>query len=629
MHDDDNNIVSGGMVDYLKNNVRIPLIIFAVIAFFLLSVSVRGSQLYTDWLWFQSMEYQRVFMTVLLSDIGLRLTLGTAFFVFLLVNLLLTRGPLLHAAQRSAVFREENLLTIQTSPLNQYLTPKYATVACFAISFFMAILFGMSLSGDWLTFQKFMNPSQFGHVDPVFAKDVGFYVFQLPFYQLLYSVSNSFILMSAFWVAVIYFLVSFLQGTPSQLFQSMTARYHLSILAAMFFFARAVGYQLDQYGLLFVQSGAVWGLGYTATHTTLMAYKVLTYLSIICAAAILINIVMQRFRLVIFSIGFLVLASLLLGGVYPEIVQRFVVQPNEISKETTYIKRNIEYTRQAYNLDAIEKRDFPAGNVLSLADIEANTETINNIRLWDWDPLQLTYSQLQEIRTYYRFVDIDVDRYVIDGQYRQVMLASRELNQEDLPSNAKTWMNLHLSYTHGYGIAMSPVNEITGEGLPAFLLKDIPPITTTDLVVNRPEVYFGEITDNYVIVNTDAREFDHPSGEGNEYSVYEGDGGVVLNNYLRKALFSLSFGDYKLLLSGDVHDESRVLYNRNIRQRVQKIAPFLKYDSDPYIVLSEGKLYWMWDAYTTTNKYPYSEPFDRINNYIRNSVKIVIDAYNG
>ncbi|MDD4169976.1 MAG: UPF0182 family protein, partial [Desulfotomaculaceae bacterium] len=347
------------------------------------------------------------------------------------------------------------------------------------------------------------------------------------------------------------------------------------------------------------------------------------------ALAILVNLFLRRFKLVAYSIGFLILASVLLGGILPVFVQRFIVAPNEISMETPYLARNIEYTRNAYNLDKIEKRSFPAGKVLSLEDIQANQDTITNIRLWDWEPLQQTYSQLQEIRLYYQFKEIDIDRYVIDGRYRQVMLAARELNQDHLSSQAKTWINQRLIYTHGYGVAMSPVNEHTTEGFPTFFLKDIPPVSTTDIEVTRPEIYYGEVTDNYVIVNTKTKEFDYPLGDDNAYTTYEGDGGVSLAGFLRRVMFAFSVGDYKLLLAKDIDNSSKILYYRNIDQRVHKIAPFLDYDNDPYLVLSEGKLYWMWDAYTTTDKYPYSEPYNRINNYIRNSVKIVVDAYTG
>jgi len=613
----------------LHNKLRWSFIAFIGLVFILLVISMESAQLYTDWLWFQSQNYQRVFMTIIVSDLGLRFVTSASFFILLFVNLLLTRGPLIKASQKAAVFREDNLLTIQTSPLSKFFTPRLLLAAFSIFSLIVAFLFSFTVAGDWVTLQKFLHPTSFGILDPVFKRDIGFYVFQLPFYQFLYNIASWTILIIAFWVSIIYLLVSIAQGSPGRLLQSMSARYHLSFLAVFFFSLKAAGYQLDQYALLFTHHGAVWGPGYTATHTTLIAYKVLTYVALICALAILVNLFLRRFKLIVYSIGFLLLASVLLGGIYPIFVQRFIVTPNEISMETPYLERNIQFTRKAYNLDTIEKRNFPAGKVLSLEDIKANKDTVNNIRLWDWEPLQQTYSQMQEMRLYYQFKDIDVDRYIVDGRYRQVMLAARELNQEHLSTQAKTWMNQRLKYTHGYGIAMSPVNELTGEGLPAFFLKDIPPVSTTDLKVTRPEVYYGEMTDNYVIVNTKTLEFDYPSGDDNVFSTYEGGGGVNLASFMRRVMFAFSFGDYKLLLASDVDDNSRILYYRNIKQRVRKIAPFLDYDSDPYIVLSEGRLFWMWDAYTTTDKYPYSEPYNKVNNYIRNAVKVVVDAYTG
>ena len=607
------------------------MVILAGIAVILMAVLVKLTQLYTDWLWFESLSYQSVFLTILLSDAGLRFAIGLLVFIVVFINLYLTRGQLLQAAQRASVFREGNILTIQTSPLSQYLNPGFITIGCLLLSFVTALLFSFSVTGDWVILQKFLHPTFFGTQDPIFFRDIGFYVFQFPFYQYLYSLATLIILLSVFWVAVIYLIVNFLQGLqPTQIWQSISARYHLSILAVFFFFTKAFGYQLDQYGLLFKHSGAVWGIGYTSAHTTLVAYKILTFLSILCALAILVNLYMRRFRLVVYSIGFLLLASVLLGGVYPELVQRLRVTPNELPMETPYLAFNIDYTRKAYNLDTVEKKSFPAGNVLTKADINNNRDTIDNIRLWDWEPLHKTFSQLQEIRTYYSFVDIDLDRYVVDGRYRQTMVSARELNQEKLPPTAKTWMNQHLTYTHGYGIAMSPVNEFTGEGLPAFFLKDIPPVTDTDLVVTRPEIYFGEMTDNYVVVNTKALEFDYSSGDNNAYCTYQGEGGVSIGNIIKRSMFAVALGDYKLMLSADVHSDSRILYYRNIKQRIQKIAPFLEYDEDPYIVLSDGRLYWIWDAYTVTDRYPYSEPYNRrMSNYIRNSVKITIDAYSG
>ncbi|OPY57345.1 MAG: hypothetical protein A4E55_01741 [Pelotomaculum sp. PtaU1.Bin035] len=613
----------------MHNKLRWSFTLFIGLVFIILVLAVNGARLYTDWLWFRSLNYQSVFMTIIISDLGLRVAASATFFILLFINLLLTRGPLIKASQKAAVFKEDNLLTIQTSPLNKLLTPRLLLATYTALSLTMAFLFSFTVAGDWVTLQKFLHPSSFGVLDPVFKRDIGFYVFQLPFYQFLYNIASWTILIIVFWVSVTYLLVSVTQGTPGKLLQTMSARYHLSFLAAFFFLLKAAGYQLDQFALLFTHNGAVWGPGYTAIHTTLIAYKVLTYVAIVCALAILVNLILRRFKLIVYSIGVLLLASVLLGGIYPIFVQRFVVTPNEISMETPYLEKNIQFTRKAYNLDSIEKRDFPAGKVLSLDDIQANKDTVNNIRLWDWEPLQQTYGQLQEMRLYYQLQDIDVDRYVVDSRYRQVMLAARELNQEHLATTAKTWVNQRLKYTHGYGIAMSPVNELSGEGLPAFFLKDIPPVTATDLKVTRPEIYYGEMTDNYVIVNTKTLEFDYPRGDDNVFSTYEGDSGVNLADFMRRVMFSFSLGDYKLLLAGDVDNSSRILYYRNIKQRVPKIAPFLEYDKDPYIVLSDGKLFWMWDAYTTTDRYPYSEPYNKENNYIRNAVKVVVDAYTG
>ena len=604
-------------------------IIAVIAAIIIIALAVSGARLYTDWLWFQSLNYQRVFMTIVVSDIGLRVAVGLTFFLFLFINLLLTRGPLLKAAQKASVVKEDDVLTIQNPLISQYITPRLLLILFTVLSLFMAFLFNFTVSKDWVVLQKFLHPTLFGIIDPVFKLDIGFYVFRLPFYLFLYKVASLAILITAFWVAIAYFLVNIAQGNPGRLLQSISARYHFSFLAAVFFIIKAVGYQLEQYTLLFTHHGAVWGPGYTGTHATLLAYKVLAVIALVCALAILINLFLRRFRLIVYSIGVLLVASVLLGGVYPYLIQKFVVTPNEAVIERPYLERNIQFTRMAYNLDKIEKTNFPAGRILSADDIRNNQDTIGNIRLWDWEPLKQTYSQLQEMRLYYEFPDIDIDRYTVDGKYRQVMLAARELNQEHLPTTAKTWVNQRLTYTHGYGIAMSPVNELSGEGLPSFFLKDIPPSGNTDLQVSSPEIYYGERTDQYVIVNTKSKEFNYPKGDENVYSTYDSDGGVKIQDFMRRIMFALALGDYKLLLSSEVDNNSRILYYRNINQRIQKIAPFLQFDQDPYIVASEGKLYWMWDAYTTTDSFPYSEPYNKVSNYIRNSVKVVIDAYSG
>ncbi|MGB9847022.1 MAG: UPF0182 family protein, partial [Desulfotomaculales bacterium] len=329
-----------------------------------------------------------------------------------------------------------------------------------------------------------------------------------------------------------------------------------------------------------------------------------------------------------YAVGVMFALSVALLVIYPSLLQKLVVIPNEMEREKPYIENNIKMTRIAYDLNTVEKKSFPAGKTITAQDLQENEDTVKNIRLWDYRPLQQTYSQLQEMRTYYEFKDVDVDRYTVDGHYRQVMLSARELNVNSLPE-AKTWVNQHLKYTHGYGIAMSPVNEVTSEGLPEFFIKDIPPVTRTNLKVERPEIYFGELTNQYVLVNTRSQEFDYPVGEENAWSTYQGKSGVQINSLFRRVIFAVAFHDYKLLLAGDVTNESQVLYYRNIVERARKVAPFLLYDGDPYIVLSEGKLYWILDAYTVSNMFPYAEPFQEDLNYIRNAVKVVIDAYTG
>jgi len=615
----------------VRNKFRWTVRILIVVAIILLVFLKAGANLYTDWLWFQELNYQNVFLTIIISDIGLRVAVGLALFILLFLNLMLTRQHLIKASKKATFVKEGDMLTVQNLPLSHFITPRILLAVFFVLSVVMAFIFSFSVEGDWVILQKFLHPTSFGINEPVFNLDISFYVFQLPFYIFLYKVASWTILAIVFWVAMVYLLVNIIQGNSNygKPFLNISARYHLSFLAAIFFIIKAAGYKLQQFTLLSTHQGAVWGPGYTAIHANLMAYKVLTFIALICALAILVNLFLKRFRLVLYSIGVLVVASVLLGSIYPAMMQKFKVTPNEIAMEKPYLERNIKFTRMAYNMDKLTEIDFPAGRVLLAEDILANQETIRNIRLWDWDPLRQTYSQLQEMRLYYHFRDIDIDRYIVDGQYRQVMLAARELNQEQLPPQAKTWVNQTLKYTHGYGIAMSPVNETTEEGLPIFFLKDIPPVTSTDLRVTRPEIYFGEVTDEYVIVNTKSQEFDYPKGDENVYSSYEGNGGVKIDNILQKLIFALSLGDYKMLLSSEIDNNSRVLYYRNLKQRVPKIAPFLKFDSDPYIVLSEGKLYWIWDAYTTTSQFPYSEPYDNINNYIRNAVKVVIDAYNG
>lgn len=603
----------------------------AVIIIFLLFALIRGgAQLYTDWLWFNSLNYQQVFFTIILSEIGLRIAVGVAFFVLLFVNLFITSRPVLQTiAANKRIQEDEDVITIHRNPVSQFISKRLYLAACAVVSLAMAFFVSLSVTDNWVILQNFLHPTSFGLTDPIFNKDVGDFVFKLPLYQSLYRLMSWSLLIIAFWVAAAYFLAESTKGVVNSIFRSIAARYHISALAAVYFIIRAWGYRLEQYSLLYSERGVVFGPGYTDVHANLLAYKIMFFIALVCAAVILINIFMRRFKLVLYSVGFLFVASIALGGIYPAVVQKFLVVPNELNREKPYILNGIKYTRLAYDLDKVERKSFPAGRTVSADDIKDNEDTIKNIRLWDYRPLQQTYSQLQEMRPYYELKNIDVDRYMVNGQYRQLMVAARELNQNQLPDTAKTWVNQRLKYTHGYGAVLSPVNEVTGEGLPQLFVKDIPPVTQTDLKIERPEIYFGESTDNYVIVNTHAPEFDYPKGDDNASTQYKDKSGVKIGSLFQRLMFAISLGDYKLLLSSDITKDSQVLYYRSLRERVPKIAPFLRYDSDPYVVLSEGKLYWLWDAYTTTSMFPYSEPFSARLNYIRNSVKVVVDAYNG
>ncbi|MBM7854081.1 uncharacterized membrane protein (UPF0182 family) [Desulfohalotomaculum tongense] len=601
------------------------------------SMSYWLANLYTDWLWFSSLQYQSVFATILFSEMGLRAASGIIFFIFLLANLLFTRPFLLQKLEDFRLKRvrsfDENVVVIQQPAAEKWLekiNKRMVGLLFLLASAVLAFVTGSTFSGDWITLQKFLNATSFGTTDPIFGKDIGFYVFSLPFYRFVLSFLTWITVVAALAVGSVYFLAETLNSNGRlQLLKSSRARLHLSTLAALFFLFKGIDFYLQQFLLLFSERGAVYGAGYTDVHVNLLALKVLAVLSILTAVVILINVFLRRFNLVLYSVIGIIAAAVILNGIIPYVVERFIVEPNQFNREKPYIAHNIEYTRKAYSLDKIETAKFPAGKVLTADDIQQNRETIDNIRLWDWKPLQQTYAQLQEMRLYYEFSDIDIDRYYINGEYRQVMLAPRELNQRQLPSQARTWVNQRLIYTHGYGVAMSPVNEVSKEGLPKFFIKDIPPKGIKDIKITRPEIYFGEKTNEYVIVNTKTKEFDYPKGEKNVYTTYEGESGIKINSLLRKLLFAYVLSDSKILFTGDITPDSQILLYRNIRERVPKVAPFLSFDSDPYIVISGGKLYWMWDAYTTTNMYPYSEPFQGDLNYLRNSVKVVIDAYTG
>ncbi|HLC27325.1 MAG TPA: UPF0182 family protein [bacterium] len=597
---------------------RLLLILFFLLAVFL---GGEGISFYTDWLWFREVGYQTIFARILTTQILLSASFGLGFALIVFLNgwIALRYGP-----SESVVFIENPTLGLPDRRLIIPVLKALLIPACLIIGVLAALPFG----NQWSTALQYFHPSTFGLADPLFGNDISFYVFKLPFLRLLYQgimVSLTLGLLSAM---AIYLLNRGIHILPRGIGLTRQTRGHLLVGGAILLLVKAWGYRLDAYDLLFSPRGVAFGASYTDVHAALPVLKLLVVLSLVCALVLLISVFRRGWKLPVTGFVALIAVSILGNGLFPGLLQRFSVAPNEIAMERPYIDLNIKYTRQAFGLNNIEEREFPADENLTWGTIQRNEATVQNIRLWDTKPLLTSYSQLQEIRTYYRFVDIDIDRYEINGRYRQVTLSPREISYKDLPS--KIWINERLNYTHGYGIVMGPVNLVTAEGLPEFFIKDIPPRSLDGVEVRRPEIYFGEIPNDYVFVKTKAQEFDYPSGDRNLYSTYAGTGGVLLSSFWRKALFSIRLGSLKILLSNDLTPESRMLLYRDIRERASRIAPFLRYDPDPYMVVSpDGKLFWIMDAYTVSSMYPYSQPVRGIGNYMRNSVKVIIDAYNG
>ena len=597
---------------------RLLLILLFLLAVFL---GGEGISFYTDWLWFREVGYQTIFARILTTQILLSASFGLGFALIVFLNgwIALRYGP-----SESVVFIENPTLGLPDRRLIIPVLKALLIPACLIIGVLAALPFG----NQWSTALQYFHPSTFGLADPLFGNDISFYVFKLPFLRLLYQgimVSLTLGLLSAM---AIYLLNRGIHILPRGIGLTRQTRGHLLVGGAILLLVKAWGYRLDAYDLLFSPRGVAFGASYTDVHAALPVLKLLVVLSLVCALVLLISVFRRGWKLPVTGFVALIAVSILGNGLFPGLLQRFSVAPNEIAMERPYIDLNIKYTRQAFGLNNIEEREFPADENLTWGTIQRNEATVQNIRLWDAKPLLTSYSQLQEIRTYYRFVDIDIDRYEINGRYRQVTLSPREISYKDLPS--KIWINERLNYTHGYGIVMGPVNLVTAEGLPEFFIKDIPPRSLDGVEVRRPEIYFGEIPNDYVFVKTKAQEFDYPSGDRNLYSTYAGTGGVLLSSFWRKALFSIRLGSLKILLSNDLTPESRILLYRDIRERASRIAPFLRYDPDPYMVVSpDGKLFWIMDAYTVSSMYPYSQPVRGIGNYMRNSVKVIIDAYNG
>ncbi len=593
--------------------------LWILLGFILLSLVGQAVPLYTDWLWFQEVGYTAVFTTRLTLSGWLFLGLGASVFVFLFVNLSVAA----RTAPPDVLWELEDQLGLPGRAILEPLVRRLLLPVIAVLSFFA----GARATGSWPTVLEYVNRTPFGHGDPLFGRDLSFYFFTLPFWRLLYGWSTALVAGTLVLVAAVYVLQRSLVLTARGPRLAAGARTHLLGLAALLLVLRGVGFWLDRFDLLFSPRGLVFGASYTDVHASLPVLQWLIVLAFLCAAACVFQMFRPGWRFLVAGLVVLVVLWVAGLGVAPALLQSYRVKPNELAFERPYIEHNIKMTRQAYALDRVVEKDFAAEDNLNPAALERNNLTIKNVRLWDHRPLLTTYGKLQEIRTYYKFRDVDVDRYTVNGEYRQVMLSARELSYRDLPSRG--WINEHLTYTHGYGLVAGPVNRISAEGLPEFFVKDIPPAVTGLPKVTRPEIYYGEIGNEYVFVRTRSQELDYPSGDQNVYSRYDGRGGIPVDGLLRKAAFAARFGALTVLLSNDLGPESRVMIYRDIGARVQEAAPFLKFDRDPYLVVGvDGRLVWMIDGYTTSDRYPYATPV-RGYNYIRNSVKATVDAFHG
>ena len=598
---------------------RLTLILLSA-AFAALFLFPSFGALLTDWWWFGEIGYQIVFTRELTTRVLLFLAAGGLTFGVLYLNL--------RAAQRGLV---PNPVVLQLGPGAQ---PVDVSAALRRLSLPLSLGFGLlagfAATPAWDLVLRVIYRTPFGITDPVFSRDIGFYVFTLPALAAVLGFLSTLTVISLLLLIPLYWMRGDIVARPPRLMVEPSAGLHLALLLAAMFLLTALRLWLVEIpGLLYSTTGPLIGASYTDLHARLPALRVSAIAAVLAAVAIMIGGMRRRLpRYGLLAVGGYLAVAFLGRGLFPLAVQKFVVAPTELTRETPYLRYHIAATRQAWGLDSVEIRELSGEAELTLADIRANGPTIENVRLWDREPLLQTFGQLQEIRTYYDFVSVDDDRYSIDGVYRQVLLSPRELNPASLPT--RTFINEHLTFTHGMGLTLGPVNQVTAEGLPVLFIKDLPPVSNVSLRVTRPQIYYGEIANEFVFVGTRQREFDHPSGEANVYAAYTGTGGIRVGNLWRRLLLAIRFGSSKILLSQDITNDSRVLYHRNILARAKRALPFLRFDRDPYLVVTgDGTLQWILDAYTTSDVYPYAQPVLDGTSYMRNSVKLVIDAYNG
>ena len=623
-------------VDDLKKGKRFGLGIAIFIIIVFISSFTEVVDFITDYQWFNELGYTKTFFTKLENQFLIGIPTFFAVFIIIMIYILSVKKNYYKLGNIIVDKKEEKKFNMFLSLISA------------AISIFMASVVSNRL---WLEILQFKNATEFNVNDPIFNKEISFYVFKLPLLGEIISLLNLLLFMLIVITVVLYLVMLTVKRPATEesnvfeeqnfvnvknLYKDITKRIlnvaliQISVIGLIMFLLLGANYILKSYYLLYSPRGVVYGAGYTDIKITLWVYRIMAVLAVISAFGFIYGALKKRLKIALAGPILLIVVSLV-GNLASIAIQKYIVEPDEISKEEQYLKYGIELTQKAYGIDNVEERIFPVSQNLTKEDILDNEETIKNIRINDYLPVNQVYNQLQGIRPYYRFTDVDIDRYYIEGKYTQVFLSARELDQERLSGQAQTWINKRLKYTHGYGVTASQVNETTPEGQPKLLIKNIPPVTETDLRIERPEIYFGEITNEYIIVNTDEKEFDYPMGDDNQETIYEGNAGIELKG-LNKLLYAIKQSDFKLLISRNINSDSRIIMYRNINERVRKLAPFLHYDEDAYIVINQedGKLYWILDAYSTTDRYPYSQPInDSGTNYVRNSVKVVIDAYNG
>lgn len=598
---------------------RIRLIATVAILALLLFVAGPSFLSYvTDYWWYQEVGFQGVFLMMIGAQARLFVVVTVVALAFLLPNVLVALNSI---GEGLPIFTTRDGMPIRLPGKRQLRSIAVNVIAV------LSVLVGLAASSEWMTWLAWRNQVPFGQADPILGHDVAFYVFSMPFLQFIRGIGQGLVILAALSSGALYLVSgSLTSGFPARVALSAAPRRHLAVLAAVFLLLFAFGSWLGRADYLLAQHDLIHGAAYADVHGRMAAALVVTGAAL--AAALLCGYAAFSASTWPIVAGVALVALTSVGGeLYSSFLQRFFVAPNEQVREEPYIQHNIDATRRAYAIDTLETRDLSGDVDLTPAHVGANRATLDNVRLWDHAPLLDTFGQIQEIRTYYDFVTVDNDRYMIDGVSRQVMLSARELNSEALPN--KTWVNEHLTFTHGYGLTLGPVNEVTKEGLPVLFIKNLPPEVSGGLTVTEPSIYFGQLSNDYVIAPTNTKEFHYPKGDENVFTQYAGAGGIPVNTLWRKLLFALRFGSYQILLSNDITATSKILINRNIRDRVRLLAPFLSFDSDPYLVLANGRLVWIYDAYTTTSRYPYSTPAGRNLNYIRNAVKVTIDAYDG